>query len=76
MSQIYMPPIFDNKEVNKGYLGYDEFTIMETTFVQRFPIYNDDDTNSNPTGGIRQIQYKLKDGEASRKFVIDKVIEY
>jgi len=36
----------------------------------------DDNTNSTPTGGIRQIQYKLKDGEASRKFVIDKVIEY
>lgn len=76
MSQIYMPPIFENKEINKGYLGHDEFAIMETTFVQRFPIYNDNDTNSNPTGDIRQIQYKLKDGEASRKFVIDKVIEY
>lgn len=76
MSQIYMPPIFENKKVNKGYLGHDEFIIMETTFVQRFPIYNVDDTNSCPTGGIRQIQYKLKDGEASRKFVIDKVIEY
>ena len=57
-------------------MGHDEFAIVETTFVQRFPIYNDDDTNSNPTGGTRQIQYKLKDGEASRKFVVDKVIEY
>ena len=76
MSQIYMPPIFENKELNKGYMGHDEFAIVETTFVQRFPIYNDDDTNSNPTGGTRQIQYKLKDGEASRKFVVDKVIEY
>jgi hypothetical protein len=76
MSQIYFPDLFDNKEASSGYMGHDEFAIVETTLVRRFPVYNEGDTNNNPTGGFRQIGYKLKDGEASRSFVIDKISEY
>ena len=76
ISQISFPNITDNPKASKGYMGHDEFAIVETTLVQRFQIYNEGDTNANPTGNIRQIQYKLKDGEASRQFVIDKIIEY
>lgn len=76
MSQIAFPNIADNPKANKGYMGHDEFAIVETTLVQRFKIYNDGDTNAKPTGKTRQIQYKLKDGEASRKFVVDKILEF
>ena len=76
MSQIYFPPIADNPEISKGYMDHDEFAIIETTFAQRFPIYREGDTNSNPTGGIRQVQYKLVEGEASRIFEVDKVLEF
>ena len=76
MSQIYFPPIAENDEINKGYMGHDEYAIVEATLVQSFPIYKENDVNAEPTGEIRQIQYKLKDGEASRKFVVDKVVEY
>jgi len=76
ISQIYFPELSENKKANAGYMGHDEFAIVETSLVRRFPIYKADDTNSNPTGGTHQIQYKLKDGEASRLFVIDKVVEY
>jgi hypothetical protein len=76
ISDISFPQISDNPKANKGYMGHDEFAIVETTLVQRFKIYKDGDSNSNPSGNIRQIQYKLKDGEASRKFIIDKIIEY
>jgi hypothetical protein len=76
ISQIYFPELSKNKEASIGYMGHDEFAIVETSLVRRFPIYKAGDTNSNPTGGTRQIQYKLKDGEASRLFVIDKVVEY
>jgi len=76
ISQIYCPEISENKEASIGYMGHDEFAIIETSLVQRFPVYKDGDTNNNPTGGTRQIQYKLKDGEASRLFVIDKISEY
>lgn len=76
MSQIYFPPITDNKELSKGYMGHDEFTIIETTLAQRFPIYKEEDSNANPTGGTRQITYKLVDGEASRKFVVKNSTEF
>lgn len=76
ISQIYFPDLFDNKEASSGYMGHDEFAIIETTLVRRFPVYKDGDTNNNPTGGFRQIGYKLKDGEASRSFVIDKISAY
>ena len=76
MSQIYFPPITDNKELSKGYMGHDEFTIVETTLAQRFPIYKEGDSNANPTGGTRQITYKLVDGEASRKFVVKNSTEF
>jgi len=76
ISQIYFPDIFENKEASSGYMGHDEFAVIETTLARRFPVYKDGDTNNNPTGGTRQIEYKLKDGEASRLFVIDKISEY
>jgi len=76
ISQIYFPELSENKEASIGYMGHDEFAIVETSLVRRFPVYKNEDSNSNPTGGTRQIQYKLKDGEASRLFVIDKISEY
>lgn len=76
MSQICMPELTDNKDASKGYMGHDEMAIVETTLCRRFPVYKDGDPNAKPTGGIRQLQYKLKDGEACRKLVIDKIVEY
>lgn len=76
VSEIFMPNIWDNPKANKGYMGHDEFAIVENSFCQRFKTYNPKDVNSNPTGKTRQIQYKLKEGENSRVFVVDKIIEY
>jgi len=76
ISQIYFPEISENKTAEIGYMGHDEFTIIETSLARRFPIYKEGDTNNNPTGGTRQIEYKLKDGEASKLFVINKISEY
>lgn len=76
VTQIYFPELADNKKANTGYMGHDKFAIVETTFIRKFPIYNEGDTNNNPTGKTRSIQYKLRNGEAGRKFVINKVVEY
>ena len=57
----------------EGYMGHDEFTVMENTLVRRFPIYKKGDTNASPTGGWRQFQYKLKPGEAAWHFRIDRI---
>ena len=73
MSRVYFPPVSENTKLNKGYMGHDTFLINESKLIQEFPIYKEDDSNSNPTGGIRRIQYKLVNGEASRKFVADKI---
>ena len=73
VSQVYFPPANENPKLNKGYMGHDIFLINESTLVQEFPIYKEGDPNSDPTGGIRRIQYKLVNGEASRKFVADKI---
>jgi hypothetical protein len=70
ISSVYFPPISDDPALSKGYMGHDEFSVIETSLARRFPIYNDGDTNANPTGGIRQIEYILEDGEASRRFVV------
>lgn len=72
MSQVYFPPISENDELSQGYQGHDEFAIVETSFAQRFPIFD----GSNKTGKMRQIIYKLVDGEAMRSFTVDQVNEF
>lgn len=76
ISQIHLPNITDNEALNKGYMGHDEFAIVETTLVQRFPIHKEKAVDTTTTKNMRQIQYKLKDSEASRIFVVDKIVEY
>ena len=75
MSQVYFPRTSENPKLNKGYMGHDTFLINESTLIQEFPVYKEGDPNSNPTGGIRRIEYKMVDGEAARKFVADKISE-
>ena len=48
----------------KGYMGHDAFSIVEGCLVRRFPIYKPGDSNAKATGGLRQICYKLRNGEA------------
>jgi uncharacterized protein len=65
LSGIYLPPLEDDKKNSVGYMGHDEFTIMENSFARRFPVYNEGDANCCPKGGTRQLQYKLIPGEAT-----------
>ena len=76
LSEIYLPPITDDSRAAKGYMGHDEFRVVESTLVRRFPVYREGDTNAKPTGGMRQIQYKLVAGEAGWILRPDKVVEY
>lgn len=72
MSQISYSTDTSDVETFAGYNGGDEFAIVESTLVRRFPIYE----NGAKTDLMKQIQYKLIDGEASRVLTIDKVLEY
>lgn len=76
ITPIYLPPLTDNPEASAGYLGHDEFAVIENRLIQRFPIYLEGDTNSNPTGGTRQLQYKLVPGEAGWILETERIMEY
>lgn len=64
LSEIYLPPLEEDKANSSGYMGHDVFAIVENRLLRRFPVYADGDNNANPTGGKRQLQYKLTMGEA------------
>ena len=64
ISTIYLPPLEDDKKNSKGYMGHDKFNIADSELRRQFPIYKQNDTNANPSGGVRQLQYKLFAGEA------------
>lgn len=76
LSEIYLPPVADDPQASQGYMGHDEFAVVESTFVQRFPIYADGDTNAAPSGKTRQLQYKLEPGEAGWVLRLDRTVEY
>lgn len=48
-----------NSKDSSGYRGHDRFAVVENNLVRRFPIYLPGDTNARPTGGTRQVTYKL-----------------
>ena len=62
MTPITLPDL--SGALAKGYRGHDHFEIVEGCLVRRFPLYTAQDSNAKPTGGERQICYKLKAGEA------------
>lgn len=76
LSEIYLPPITDDPKLTKGNRGHDEFMMVEGIVAQRFPLFKDNDTDAKPTGGWRQMQYKLVPGEASWQLKLDKTIDY
>ncbi len=76
MTPIFLPPVADSPTLSKGYMGHDEFAVVEGTLVQRFPLYREGDANARPTGKIRQLQYKLKAGEAGWVLRLDRSIDF
>jgi hypothetical protein len=75
---IYFPDILDDQKLRIGYVGYDEYSLMEGSVMRRFPVYNTTDTaNLKPTGMIRQIQYRVVNGEKGElKFKIARSFDF
>ena len=73
---IYLPELSDDLVASKGYMGHDEFAVVENILVRRFPLYLEGDTNSEPGGGMRQLQYQLVAGEAGWLLEVDEVVDY
>lgn len=76
MSEVYFQPTSENSMINEGYMGHDEFSVVENTLGQRFPIYKQGITNVEQTGKTRQVSYRLVEGEAMKKLEVDKITEY
>jgi hypothetical protein len=75
LSEIYMAPITDHPTASKGYAGHDRFAVIGSTLVRHFPIYKPGDSNASPTGGTRQLQYRLARGEASWLLRLDRIAD-
>ena len=73
LSQVTYNLEGDSDEIKAGYMGHDKYSIIDNVLTREFPIYKDGDINANPTGGTKIVKYKLVDGEASRKFIVDNV---
>lgn len=71
LSSINLPEM--TSEEMSGYRGGDEFTLIENTLGRRFPLYDD---NGKKTGKMRQIEYKLKQGEAMWQLEVNKVTDF
>lgn len=74
-SQLYLPEIADQPNVRDGYMGHDSMYVKDKTFYLTFPIYKKDDTNANPTGGTRLVQYKLVNTNDCRALQVVKVTD-
>ncbi len=61
ITPIHLPAITDDPKMALGYMGHDEFAVVENALERRFRI---DGKVSKDKYSYRQIQYKLKAGEA------------
>ena len=66
----------DAPETAAGYMGHDQFAVVENRLVRRFPVYLENDTNAAASGGTRQLQYRLEPGEAGWILRLDRVVDY
>jgi hypothetical protein len=76
LSEIYLPPLEDDPDAAKGYMGHDAFAVGEGALLRRFPVYREGDSNAEPTGGMRQVQYQLEAGEAGWLLSPYKVVNF
>lgn len=76
LSEVSMTPIAENDPMLNGYKGEDEYAMVENNLVRRFPIYAKEGNDFKKSGKMRQIQYKLKLGEACKVLEVDKVVEF
>jgi len=73
LSGIYLPALSETQGADKGYCGNDVMAAVESVFMRRFPLCNKAERLTDKT---RQLQYKLRRGEAGLQLKLDKMMEY
>ena len=43
LSEIHLPPVADSPAAARGYMGHDDFAVVEGMLIRRFPVYRDGD---------------------------------
>lgn len=76
LSEINFSTKLGDLKEGLGYMGHDKFSLIENYLGRQYPIYKKGDTNSNPTGGTRQIVYKLSGDKSSKKFEIHDISNF
>ena len=72
LSMINFPALQKGNANFEGYMGHDVFRIENHKLVRIFPIYNQNDTQQNPTGRKRKLVYGLYPGEAMWQLRVEK----
>lgn len=75
ITPIYLPPLEQSPEAIEGYMGHDQFAVVENRLQRNFPIYRKGDSNAAPTGGTRQLQYRLEPGEAGWALKLERAVD-
>lgn len=60
---IYFPDITNDMVLSRGYRGGDEYKLVEGILFRKFPVYDTDTANKVPTNKIRQIMYRVVEGD-------------
>ena len=73
---INFPDITNDMVLSKGYRGGDEYKLVEGILFRKFPVYETDTAIKTPANKIRQIMYRVVEGDqGSLKFKVFKNFE-
>jgi len=53
LSEIALPALGDTPGADKGYMGHEEFAVVDDRLVRRLPIYTAGDVNAAPSARVR-----------------------
>jgi len=74
---IYVPEISEKQMgrggLFEGFMGHNKFSVEDGKLINTFPVYLENDSNTNPTGGKRKVLYQLILGEAGWILKPDKI---
>lgn len=59
LQPVYFPEVDPDDPLFQGYMGHDAISISAERLQRKFPVYREGDPNAAPSGGERNLLYKL-----------------